>query len=182
VFWHGPASGTMLTPHRLAADISEYLTPVDRAPAVAAVVLAMALLLWELSLRAVRRPWSWWLAAALVAYPMVLAQLAPLEGLWAAPDSGLALQALAAVGAPRLLLPGALLIGLSLIAADPRPALGAALYGACSLLTALSIHVAYGALFQDIWRTELVVAAVISMAGVAAATQAARHRHRLARL
>lgn len=181
VYWASPGPGgdaTVLTPHRLATSISEYLTPVYRGPAVAPVLLAMGLLLWQVSLRTARRPWSWWLAAALVACPVVL-QLWLREGVW---TGDTALHVLAAEWVPRLALPGVLLVGLSLVAVDPRPALGAALYGVCSLLTALTLDLAYGGFLASLWQTELVAAAVIGVAGVAAAAGTVMRRHRLARL
>lgn len=103
VYWTQPVGGTMLTPQRLAADISEYVTPLYRAPAVAPVVLAMGLILWQVFLRAARRPWSWWLAVALVAYALVL-QLSEREGIWSGLE-GLG-HVVAAVSLPRLALPG----------------------------------------------------------------------------
>ena len=179
VYWTQPVGGTMLTPQRLAADISEYVTPLYRAPAVAPVVLAMGLILWQVFLRAARRPWSWWLAVALVAYALVL-QLSEREGIWSGLE-GLG-HVVAAVSLPRLALPGVLLVGLSLIAADPRPALGAALYAGCSLLGALSVHLAYGRHVDNLWGSEFVIAAVIATAGVAATTEALVRRRRLAHL
>ncbi len=169
----------VLTPHRLAADISDYLTPLLRAPQVVPVVLAIALLLSQVSLRTARRPWSWRLAAALVLAPVVL-QLLMWQTLFAGYESPLHM--LVTVWVPRIGLPGVLLLGLSLIAADPRPALGAALYAACSLLTALSLHAAYGGYPFSLWQSELLTAAVIGVAGVAVAAQAVARRRRLARL
>jgi hypothetical protein len=107
-------------------------------------------------------------------------QLSLRDGIWIGLDSSFHL--VAAVWVPRLALPGVLLVALSLIAADPRPALGAALYGACSLLVALSVHIAYGSYLDRLSGSEFAVAAVTSVAGMAATTQVVlRHRRRLAR-
>jgi hypothetical protein len=142
-----------IQPHTLVDFVSP--TAPLLSPSSLLMTLAAALLAAQWSTQRTRRPWPLSIAAALVAGPAL--------SRWALgwlPISGpyLTIESVAV-----LVMPCALLVAVALIARDPRPSIGAAVYAAAGLLPTGFLVVANGWLDRG-W--ELVVPSALLMVGV----------------
>ena len=131
------------------------------SPPIAAVVL-----LWLSWGRKTGHAWSWWLVAPVVVCP-VLYELLLTHQAFGTLDSALGFHV--PLSLFELVLPALLLIAWSMIAADPRPSIGAALYVAVHLTA-----VAPGVAAQSPYALPLLVPAVLASATIAGAAVSSR--------
>lgn len=123
------------------------------SPQTGVLILVAALLVGLTSMRRLQRPWSWWLAVAVIAGPMLLMNahqwyfqhvLFRLDGahyqyFYAALNF---LDSLVSVAVPSAL------IALTMIARDPRPSIAAAVFAGAGLLSNLYASVTTGIEFH----------------------------------
>jgi hypothetical protein len=128
--------------------------------------IAALVLLWYSRVGRTRHPWSWWLVAPVVVCP-VLYELALTHRTFWTLESALGFHI--PLSLFELVLPTVLLMVWSMIAADPRPSIGAALYVAVHL-TAVAPGVAAGSSYA----LPLLVPAVLAAATIAGAAVSSR--------
>jgi hypothetical protein len=128
--------------------------------------IAGLVLLWCSLVGRTRHPWSWWLVAPVVVSP-VLYELVLTRGTFWTLQSTLGFHI--PLSLFELVLPVALLIAWSIIAADPRPSIGGALYVAVHLTA-----VAPGVATHLTEALPLLVPAVLASATIAGAAVSSR--------
>jgi hypothetical protein len=147
------STSSSIQPHSLA----DFLSPAASvlSPSSLLMTLAAALLAAQWSAQRARPAWPLWIAAALIAGP-ALSRWA--LGWLPIPTPYLTIESVAV-----LVVPFALLVAVALIARDPRPSIGAAVYAAAGLLPTGFLMVANGWLDKG-W--ELILPSALLTVGV----------------